>query len=208
MKSEEKVLSYYALCNKLKNIIRTGWKNWNVKQERLESVAEHIFGTQMLAIAVYSEYKYDLDIMKVIYILAIHEIGEAIIGDLTQFEITKEEKQKREYEAVCQVLSGLKDKEYIKNIFLEFEEKQTPEAIFAYECDKLECDLQCKLYDQQNAVDLKDQKNNQTINNTLVKKLLEEGNNWSSMWLKFSKNTYNYDENFKKISDYARKNKI
>ncbi|MDO4369621.1 MAG: HD domain-containing protein [bacterium] len=208
MKKEEKVLSYYVLCNKLKNTIRTGWLNWNVKKDRLESVAEHVFGVQMLAIAINSEYEYDIDIMKVIYMLAIHEIGETIIGDLTQFQISKEEKKKIEQKAVCQVLSPLKDKNYIENLFIEFDEMKTPEAKFAYQCDKLECDLQCKLYDQENTVDLLDQKENQTINNPLVKTLLEEGNSWSSMWLEFSKESYPYDENFQNISNYARKNKI
>ena len=51
-----------VLCNKLKNVIRKGWKDWHVKKERLESVAEHIFGVQMLAIAMKSEYEYDVDL--------------------------------------------------------------------------------------------------------------------------------------------------
>jgi len=33
---EERVLNYYVLCNKLKDVIRTGWKTWNVKRDRLE----------------------------------------------------------------------------------------------------------------------------------------------------------------------------
>ena len=61
MSREENVIKYYVLCNKLKNVIRTGWKVWNVERERLESVAEHIFGVQMLAIAMKSEYEYDID---------------------------------------------------------------------------------------------------------------------------------------------------
>ena len=60
----------------------------------MERVAEHIFGVQMLSIAMKSEYRYDVDIMKVIFMLAIHEIGETAIGDLTQFQISKEEKEK------------------------------------------------------------------------------------------------------------------
>ena len=47
----------------------------------------------MLAIAMKSEYKYDVDIMKVIYMLAIHELEEIVIGDLTQFQISREEKK-------------------------------------------------------------------------------------------------------------------
>jgi len=79
MSKEENVINYYVLCNKLKNTIRTGWLDWNVKRDRVESVAEHIYGVQMLALAMKSEYEYDIDIMKVIYMLAIHELGETII---------------------------------------------------------------------------------------------------------------------------------
>lgn len=44
MSKEQNVINYYVICNKLKNTIRTGWKNRNVKRERIESVAEHIYG--------------------------------------------------------------------------------------------------------------------------------------------------------------------
>ena len=93
MSKEESVINYYVICKKLKNIIRTGWKDWNVKRDRIESVAEHIYGVQMLAIAMKSQYQYDIDIMKVIFMLAIHELGETLIGDLTMFQISKEEKE-------------------------------------------------------------------------------------------------------------------
>ena len=62
--SEEKVINYYVLCNRLKNVIRTGGKDWHVNRERVESIAEHVFGVQMSSIAMKLEYKYDLDIMK------------------------------------------------------------------------------------------------------------------------------------------------
>ena len=64
MIKEENVINYYVLCNKLKNIIRTGWTKWNVNKSRLESVAEHIYGTQSLAIAMYSEFEYNIDISR------------------------------------------------------------------------------------------------------------------------------------------------
>ena len=154
MSKEENVLNYYVVCNKLKNIIRTGWKHWNVQRERIESVAEHIFGVQMLAIAMKSEYQYDVDIMKVIFMLAIHEIGESVIGDLTQFQITNEKKENLEHEAVSKILDGLIDGNKIKELFLEFDAHNTKESMFAYQCDKLECDLQSKLYDEEGCVDL------------------------------------------------------
>ena len=92
MSKESNVVKFYTLCNKLKDIVRTGWKDWGVKRFRVESVAEHIYGVQMLAIAMWSEYKYDLDIAKVITMIAVHEIEEIVIGDLTCFQMNKEEK--------------------------------------------------------------------------------------------------------------------
>ena len=55
----QKVIDYYLLCHTLKDTIRTGWQVWNAKRDRLESIAEHIYGVQMLAIAMKSEYRYE-----------------------------------------------------------------------------------------------------------------------------------------------------
>ena len=208
MSKEENVINYYVLCNKLKNLIRTGWKDWKVNRDRLESVAEHIFGVQMLAIAMKSEYEYDIDIMKVLFMLAIHELGETIIGDLTQFQISKEEKEIIEHAAVHDILSSLIDGDKIEKLFLEFDAHETPEALFAYECDKLECDIQSKLYDQENCVDLFHQEGNKTADNKLVKELLNSGKSWSDMWIEFGQKTYPYDNNFMAVSQYIKENKI
>ena len=208
MSKEENVIKYYVLCNKLKNVIRTGWMDWKVQRDRIESVAEHIFGTQMLAIAMKSEFEYDIDIMKVIYMLAIHELGETVIGDLTQFQIDKDEKEKIEHEAVHKILSSLIDGEEIEKLFLEFDAHQTPEAMFAYQCDKLECDIQCKLYDQEKCVDLSHQEGNNTTNDETVKKLLDSGKSWSDMWLEFGQSRYPYDNNFLAVSNYVKDNNI
>ena len=208
MSKEENVIKYYVMCNKLKNVIRTGWKNWNVERERVESVAEHIFGVQMLAIAMKSEYEYGIDIMKVVFMLAVHELGEIVIGDLTMFEISKEEKAKREKEAVHKILCGLLDGKEIENLFTEFDSHSTKEAMFAYQCDKLECDLQSKLYDEEGCVDLNKQESNDLLENELVKKLLSEEKSWSGMWLRFGQTVYPYDDNFKDVSKYALNNSI
>ena len=181
MSKEQNVINYYVICNRLKNVIRTGWKNWNVQRERIESVAEHIFGVQMLAIAMKSEYQYDVDIMKVIFMLAVHELGETVIGDLTQFEISKAEKEKMEHEAVSKILGGLLDGKQIEQLFLEFDSHSTKESMFAYQCDKLECDLQSKLYDEEGCVDLNKQDGNDTMKNARVQELLKTGASWSTM---------------------------
>lgn len=208
MTKEKNVINYYVLCNRLKDVIRTGWIDWKVKRKRIESVAEHIYGVQMLAIAMKSEFEYDLDIMKVIYMIAIHELGETIIGDKTLFDISEEEKERIEHEAVHKILNNLLDGKQIEELFLEFDEHKTPEAIFAYQCDKLECDIQSKLYDQEGCVDLKHQEGNNTINDEYVKELMKTGKSWSDMWLEFGQKRYPYDEHFMAVSNYVKDNNI
>lgn len=157
---------------------------------------------------VMKEYEYDIDIMKVVFMLAVHELGEIVIGDLTMFEISKEEKAKREKEAVHKILCGLLDGKEIENLFKEFDSHSTKEAMFAYQCDKLECDLQSKLYDEEGCVDLNKQESNDLLENELVKKLLSEEKSWSGMWLRFGQTVYPYDDNFKNVSKYALNNSI
>ena len=202
------VLQYYSLCNTLKNIERTGWKDWNVKGKRIESIGEHVYGVLQLAIAMWSQFDYDIDINKVIMMLSSHELEETIIGDLTQFQITKEEKEMLGHKADEKVLKVLEKGDYIKSLIFEFDERKTAEAKFAYMCDKLECDLQCKLYDEDDRVDLKDQADNKSFNDSKVQELLKSGKTWSEMWMQFGRDRYPYDENFKFVSEYAEKHRL
>ncbi len=44
----EATIKYYKLCTKLKDTIRKGPTIWNAKRDRIESVAEHIWGHKCL----------------------------------------------------------------------------------------------------------------------------------------------------------------
>jgi putative hydrolase of HD superfamily len=207
MSKEKNVLDYYILCNKLKNVVRTGWLNWNVKRERVESIAEHVYGTQQLAIAMHNIYDYKIDLSKVILMLSVHELEETIIGDLTQHDISKEEKKKIGEKAVEDIFKKYELKQSIKELILEFDDRKTEEAKFAYMCDKLECDIQSKLYDEENCVDLNNQ-NNIALDNSRVKKLLEEGKSWSEMWMEFGREHCPFDKNFESVSIFAENNNL
>ena len=213
---EQKVIEFWLLTTKLKNTIRSGWLKWNVSRERLESVAEHVYGTQMLAIAIYSEFQdryQNLDIMKVLYMIAIHEVGETIIGDKTQFDIPKELKREIELSAVKAVFSPLAMGPRLLELYAEFEgitvdgkelEKMSDEAIFAKHCDHLECDLQSKVYDQEGLIDVFNQKGNNAAKNELVVELLKKHNNsFSKMWLEFGQVVYGYTDDIVSISKHA-----
>ena len=90
----------------------------------------------------------------------------------------------------------------------EYNERKTEEAIFAYHCDKLECDIQIKLYDQEECFDLNHQTNNPIINIPSVKKVLDCENSISNAWIEFDRNKYEDDPIFIDIINWLKNNKI
>ena len=87
-KNIDSLVHYYQLCAKLKGKVRSDWDSthWNVKSDRAESVAEHVYGTCMLAMAMDSEHHFNINIERVIKMLALHETIEVLIGDIEPFE--------------------------------------------------------------------------------------------------------------------------
>ena len=64
MNKAKNIVDFYVLANTLKYKIRTGWVEIDIKKERLESVAEHIYGTLILAIAICLEYDCKVNLKK------------------------------------------------------------------------------------------------------------------------------------------------
>ena len=147
MSDAQKILDLYFVTHKLKNVLRQGWLYWKVENARIESIAEHIYGTLMLAISICANINQDIDLYKVALMLALHEIEEIEIGDITMFDIeklaTKKEDGKR---AVEKVFENCENKQEFLSIISEFEDCKTKEAKFAKACDKFEADLQAYLY--------------------------------------------------------------
>ena len=202
------IMSFYALCSKLKDTIRKGPLTWNANRKRIESVAEHIYGVQMLAISIYYQFGYKLDLNKVIYMLAIHELEEIEIGDLAFYETTKEDKLEKGKNATDLILKDLIGKEEISKLLDEYNERKTEEAIFAYHCDKLECDVQMKLYDQEGCFDLSNQPNNPIIDLPSVKKVLDSESSISNAWIEFDRSKFEDDPVFIEIINWLKNNNI
>lgn len=171
----EKILKFYMLSNKLKNVIRTGWKYWAVEGDvRLESVAEHVFGTLMLAVSIYAhsdEYE-DLDIEKVALMLALHETEEILIGDITMFDYDGTETKKEAGRIAVEKMFEDSECDKFLKVIEEFENGETKEAKFAYTCDKLEADLQAYIY--RDNFNLK-HANPICINDDRIKAMIEKG---------------------------------
>ena len=144
--------SLYEEIFKLKNILRKGWVVRNAWQPngRCESDAEHCFSMAMLALEIMEKRKYELDKLKVLKLIIYHELCEIDTGDWTPLDkIPANVKYENEYVA-SRRLAVEYDMPEILECFVEFEEKKTPEAIFAKKMDKLDCLMQCKIYSKIN----------------------------------------------------------
>ena len=86
--SENKIWLIFLLFINKKYKNRSVWDgtHWNVSKERIESIAEHVYVTCILALSIDSEFETHLDIGKVIKMLVLHELGEVVIGDITPFD--------------------------------------------------------------------------------------------------------------------------
>ena len=187
------------------------WKDWNISRNRIESVAEHIYGTCMLAIAIDSEYDFKIDLMKVIKMLVIHELEEIELKDFTPFDkIKNEEKRKMGKIAVEDVLKDLTKKEELLELIEEFENMKTKEAIFAKMCDKLESDIQCKLYCEEGSLDINKAENKPHLEDYRIKKYMQEGEKTiSDFWIEnHKKEILHQDKVFEEIADYIKNNNL
>ena len=207
----ESAMRFYLLATKLKYKIRSGWdsKHWNVTCERVESVAEHVYGTLILAVGLLSESKLDLDTEKVFKMLTIHEIGEVLIGDITPYDnVTPEEKAEMEHKAMREVLGDLMDADELYELLLEFDRHETKESKFAYMCDKMEADIQSKVYqDMGYQRSLDDQKNNVAFNSPKVQSVIDNGAQTAfDVWYECDKSKFDGEPVFEKTLSYIKNN--
>ena len=149
-KIDNDILSFYMKYNQLKNIYRQGWlkvRKGLEHKDKCESIADHSFSVDLLALTIIEKNKLELDTFKCIKMAIIHELGEIYAGDFTPYDnITKEEKHIKEKEAILQVLSTLdKDNDFLE-LWEEFEKAETEEAKFIKNVDQLEFLLQACAY--------------------------------------------------------------
>ena len=159
----------------LRNKIRQGHIYWGAKGERLESILEHIYGCIVILLGLESEYGYKLDYDKIIKMLLLHETEEIIIGDLTEWDISPEEKARRGREAVLSLLDNLPNKKELINLIDEFNGKNTLESEYANLIDKLEYDMQVKVYELEGRYDFEHYPLNVVTRSKSVQDIINNG---------------------------------
>lgn len=131
-----KALVFAGIAGNLKRVKRTGWVRRGVPEP--ESVAEHSYRLAVLAMALAPSSGVDEN--KVIKMALVHDLAEAIIGDIVTFKggepmPNRDAKLKNERQEMVKILE-LVDVDIA--IFDEFVVNNTAEANFVNDLDRLE----------------------------------------------------------------------
>ena len=134
----EKVIEFLKITEKLKCNTRHSWTSTG----RRESVAEHSWRLSLMALLLEKEIE-GVDFQKIIKMCIIHDLGEAITGDIPSF-LKTEEDSKVEENAIIELLETLPEpqKTDMLTLFEEMEQRQTMEAKIYKALDRLEAVIQ------------------------------------------------------------------
>lgn len=144
---EEAILRLYKEILELKKLLRTGWVERGVP--RPESVAAHSFAVALLA-AVFAELK-GVDVLDAVRMALIHDLPEALIGDLTpkmKEERGADELEKLErkvFEDLAKYLPRGVGSKYL-DAWLRYSRCEDAVAKLVRDLDKLEMGLQAIAY--------------------------------------------------------------
>lgn len=155
MNKYNNILNFYKEYIKLEQILRKGWLMCSVPAERLESVADHTLQLIMLASIVTKELNMSIDLKKLTEMLLIHDLGEVVVGDISEVEMDRNSKKAKEADAVRTLLNTLdiENAKYYYSLWEEMESQNTEISKFAYLLDKIDAVIKASIYEEEFALD-------------------------------------------------------
>lgn len=134
-----KEIEFILAIDALKKVER---RNYILDDSRRENSAEHSWQIMIFAqlLLPYAKDKERIDLLKVLKMLSIHDIVEIHAGDTFAYEQHENDgKYEREYQSAQQIFGILDNpiKSEFLNLWIEFEARQSPEAIFANAVDRI-----------------------------------------------------------------------
>ena len=133
------ILEFLRNAERLKNVTRTSWTSAGHR----ESVAEHTWRLCLMAVVLGPEFD-NVDMAKLLRMCVIHDLGEAIGGDISATVQPPDGKAVQERADLLELLHPLPPgvRADIVDLWDEYEAAATPEARLAKALDKLETILQ------------------------------------------------------------------
>lgn len=134
MTTLQQKIDFTVLIDRMKLIER---RTKIIGLDRRETDAEHSFSIALMAF-VFREYAPGADLQKTTLMLLAHDLVEIYAGDTFAYdEKGNQTKKQRELEAAEKIFNPLgEDGEYLKKLWLEFDENETPEAKYGNALDR------------------------------------------------------------------------
>ncbi|KAJ8106453.1 hypothetical protein ONZ43_g7060 [Nemania bipapillata] len=137
-------IPYFHILERLKTSKREGWRRFGI--ERGESISDHMYRMSLMTMLCPPALAPKLDLFKCMKMCLIHDMAEALVGDITPVDgVTKPEKSRREAETMDYISKNLLGKVYgglagaeIRAIWQEYEDSKTLDSHFVHDLDKME----------------------------------------------------------------------
>ncbi len=173
---ENPLMNLFLDFSGLKRLYRQGWLQNGINENICESVAEHSFSTALTAWMLATEYFPKLDSNKVLQLAIVHDLGEIHAGDFTpSHNIDAKDKSSREQESVKKTFQHMKTGRMFIDLWKEYEEESSPEAVFVKQIDKIEMILQAVVYEHTTGINLSSFKDSiDLIKNSNLRKMIRE----------------------------------
>lgn len=196
----ENILKFYLEAIKLKDVIRTGWKEVGVSAEKIETVAEHVFGCMALTFSITSEKSVtDLDLIKVFKMIFAKEIIKSV--NMEQSVLSKDDKRAANRNVLIELTNGLAIQGELISLYDEAIELSSKEAKFALYVSKLESDIQAKKYELEGEFTLENALADiENYPEDIKSEIKGQVENASDGWILFDRRYYDNDETFVSLS--------
>lgn len=135
-----KVKNYLEFLNntqKLKAVVR---HSWTEDKNRQESTAEHSWHMSLMAMVFYGNLNRKVNLEKVLQLITVHDLAEALTGDVPAFLETRNNKFEEEESAITDIIKTLPldVREELKTLWGEYEERKTTESRFVKMLDLID----------------------------------------------------------------------
>jgi len=132
----QEIVDFILELDKLKGVTR---KTRPLGLDRYENSAEHSWQIALLALSLVEYAEPGIDIHRVVCMLLVHDIGEIDTGDTIVYaEGGWDERKAAELTAVRRIFGMLpkeREAQYLE-LWQEFDDEETPEALFAHAVDR------------------------------------------------------------------------
>ncbi|XP_064382810.1 5'-deoxynucleotidase HDDC2-like [Halichondria panicea] len=143
------LFGFFELIGKLKHLKRTGWVRRDIVEP--ESVASHMYRMSLMSFLFVDTVDPALNRERCIRMSLVHDLAESLVGDITPFDgVSKEEKCRMENEGMLKIKTLVPDQvgEEMYQLWQEYEDGKSPEAIVVKDLDKFDMIFQAYEYEK------------------------------------------------------------